>query len=192
MRSTVKVALVIGSLLVSSSALAATPYPNLTSGGNKWRMSAYNDLTSTHSALAIHEVCFSASAANGMGVTGNWGALTFTGWDGRYYQEGDQLRMTGDYASNVGHDHMACEFFSANLATCIWDEWREQAPGYGTIVGWARMKMERVGTCNVPAATVAAVQSTLERQTVDGQKVVDPMQKGQESIKDYQLRTGSE
>jgi hypothetical protein len=189
MSFTVKAALVIGSLMISSSVLAATPYPNLTSGGGKWRITAYNDTTTGHSQLTTHELCFSNYTANGTGVTGNWGALTFSSWDGRYYQEGDKLRMTGDFGSNSGHDHMTCEFISASLVNCIWDEWLEQAPGYGTIIGWARAKMERIGTCTVPGPSSAAVP---ERLTVDGESAASPIQKGLESIQQYKLRTGNE
>lgn len=191
MRSTVKVALVIGSLLVSSSALAATPYPNLYTPvgtyGNKWRITRYYDTTSTQALIVSQELCFSNFAANGTGVSGTWKALTFSGWDGRYYQEGDQFRMTGDYGSNTGHDHMTCEFITGNLASCIWDEWNEDA-GYGSHpIMWANATMERIGTCTMPL-TAAAVA---ERITVSGGTAASPGQKGLESVKDYQLRTGN-
>ena len=178
-----KAALVGAGMLVIGSRAVAAPLPNLSTSGNKWRLTNYNDTSTTQPQVTTHELCFATPATAGTGVTGNWKALTFAGWDGRYYQEGDEFRFFGDYASNVGHDFVICNMISNTLAGCTWDEWREDA-SYGIVVTRNNAKMERIGTCTITAAVAP-------RLTADGAEAIDPGAKGQESLKDYQLRTGN-
>jgi len=197
----------ISSLLFSGAALANPPKPNVFDGGNRWHITFYNDSTSTHQQWATQEICFLPYNVVGTSIQGVWYATSFPDWNGRYYQEGDEVKMTGDYARDVGHDHMTLIHTTyggkGSLAFKDWTEWREDRK-YGRIIGWGNARLKRVGYCRVPRGIdqparasalrrlenqAQTISSALpERLTVDGEVATSPGDSKLESIEAYQRR----
>ena len=141
--------LAIGSLLLNGTVLAAPPKPNVVDTGNKWHITYYSDSHSSHGTDGItHELCFLPYTTVGTSIQGTWYATSFPDWNGRYYQEGDEVKMIGDFANDVGHDHMTLIHTTGNggMAFKDWTEWREDGE-FGRIKGWGNAKMVRVGEC---------------------------------------------
>jgi len=38
----------------------------------------------------------------GTSIQGVWYSTSYPDWNGRYYQEGDEVKMTGDFAKDTG------------------------------------------------------------------------------------------
>ena len=136
----------------------AQPKPNVFDGGNMWNITFYNDPAPTHTQWATQRICFLPYATVGTSIQGAWFSLSFPDWNGRYYQEGDEVRMTGDYAQNVGHDHMEFRHDRTDQShhgegSGTWDEWREDA-FFGTVIGWGNTRFVRVGSCLLRSAGV--------------------------------------
>jgi len=93
---------------------SAQPKPNVYDGGNRWKITAFDDSFPEHPEWATQEICFLPYIADATGIQGMWYSLTFPDWNGRYRQEGDEVKMTGDYAKGVGHDHIT-------LYHTVWD-----------------------------------------------------------------------
>lgn len=136
------------------------PKPNVYDGGNKWKITFYNDSTGTHNKWATQEICFLPYTVVGSSIQGIWYSTSFPDWNGRYYQEGDEVKMTGDYARDVGHDHMTLVHTTCDAAGSMvrrvrgmafgdWTEWREDGR-YGRIIGWGNAKLERTGYRRFP------------------------------------------
>lgn len=145
------VAAVAGLALACLPMLAvAQPKPNVFDGGDRWTVTCYNDSASTHTTQATQGICFFPYAALGQGIAGLWYSDTFPDWNGRYYQEGDQVRMHGDYDGNDGHDGMEWEIVSSRTGAGHWTEWRE-TPNPGRTITFCNANWTRVGQCpNVP------------------------------------------
>ena len=94
----------IGSLLLSGATLANPPKPNVYDDGNKWRITFYNDSTSNHTQWATQEICFLPFSSVGTSIQGVWYSTSFPDWNGRYYQEGDEVKMTGNVRVIRGRD----------------------------------------------------------------------------------------
>lgn len=210
------VTVICGSLALAGSVNAQPPMPNVFDGGNMWRITFYNDPSTDHQQWGSQLICFMPYFTVGTSIQGVWYSSTFHDWNGRYYQEGDELKMTGDYAQDIGHDHMTLLHTTYDvpgkinaLAFKDWTEWREDRR-YGQIIGWGNAKLERLGKCRYPYITYDTTQITPEllqkiedevllvsqelpeRLTVDGSVAIFPGQEDLESIADYQARTGTE
>ena len=206
-------AMVCGALALASAA-NAQPLPNVFDGGNLWRITYHNDPATNHQRWGRQLICFMPYTTYGTGISGVWYSLTFRDWNGRYYQEGDELKMTGDYAADIGHDHMTLTHTTYDVPGQViamafkdWTEWREDRR-YGRIIGWGNATLERLGRCRYPftfdsftkmatdqlaeleAEALAFSQELPERLTVKGEIAVEPGQEDLESIEDYQARTG--
>jgi hypothetical protein len=206
----------ISSLLLSGAALSHPPEPNVFDGGNKWRITFYNDSTVNHQQWATQEICFLPYAVVGTSIQGSWYSTSFPDWNGQYYQEGDEVKMTGDYANDVGHDHMTLLHTTYDapgqtrgMAFKDWTEWREDGK-FGNIIGWGNAKLERAGKCpsfiaNLPNLRLQSPDlrkfeleaqeislSLPDRLTVQGEIARFPGQSDLESLDDYQRRTGVE
>lgn len=204
----------ISSLSFSGAALSDPPKPNVFDGGNKWHITGYIDHTSNHTQVATQEICFLPYIVVGTSIQGSWYSTSFPDWNGRYYQEGDEIKMTGDYAEDVGHDHMTLLHTTYDVPGQVrgmafkdWTEWREDG-AYGNIIGWGNAKLERVGKCHLFTADLPRLQlgdlrefereaeeislSLPDRLTVKGEIARSPGQSDLESLADYQGRTGVE
>ncbi len=196
----------IASLLLSGTALANPPKPNVFDGGNKWRITFYNDSTSTHTQWATQEICFLPYSVVGTSIQGVWYSTSFPDWNGRYYQEGDEVKMTGDYAKDVGHDHMTLVHTTYDVPGRVrgmafkdWTEWREDGK-FGNIIGWGNATMVRAGRCAYPkfsndkAALENEAQklssSLPERLTAKGEIAQSPGQPDLEALDNYLQRAG--
>jgi hypothetical protein len=201
-------------ILGTSLVQAAIPKPNVFDGGNRWKITYYNDPSVGHGQWATQVVCFLPYAQVGTSIQGAWYSLTFPDWNGRYYQEGDEVKMTGDYAKDVGHDHMTLFHTTVEwknnpkgMAFKDWTEWREDG-AYGRIIGWGNARLVRDGRCpisghisdvrNLSAEEVKRFEveadqfskSLPERLTKSGEIARFPGQSRLESIDTYLKRTG--
>ena len=204
----------MSSFLFCGAASATPPQPNVFDGGNKWRITFYNDSTDNHDQWATQNLCFMPYAIVGNSIQGTWYSTTFPDWNGRYYQEGDELKMTGDYANDVGHDHMTLQHTTYDVPGQVrgmafkdWTEWREDG-AYGNIIGWGNAMIVRAGKCSFPHSfdipEILAPEeikfldrqaleisfSIPDRLTVEGKTASYPGQTDLESIENYQRRTG--
>jgi hypothetical protein len=163
--------------LVVLPALATPPQPNVFDGGNRWDITAFDDSSPSHTQLATQGVCFLPYVPTGTGVSGKWYSVTFPNWHGLYYQEGDRVTMTGDYAQNVGHDGIEFDIAGVSptsLSTGHWKEWRENA-GYGFIIGWANARLVRVARTRCPfVGTVGTADTQLEELALEFSRNVPP------------------
>ncbi|MDJ0825006.1 MAG: hypothetical protein QNJ16_05825 [Rhodobacter sp.] len=191
--------------LLGASYAAAQPKPNVFDGGNRWEITYFNDPASDHTQWATQIICFMPYAPLGTGITGAWYSLSFPDWNGRYYQEGDEVKMTGDYARDVGHDHMTLYHTTfdnpderrGGMAFKDWTEWREDG-SFGRIIGWGNARLVRVGRCpfeEVEGREAMEVMEALSlkvapRLRLDGKEAESPGEEGQESLEQYQERTG--
>lgn len=196
----------IGSLLLSATVLANPPKPNVFDGGNKWHITFYNDSTSTHTRWATQEICFLPYSEVGTSIQGVWYSTSFPDWNGRYYQEGDEVKMTGDFAKDVGHDHMTLVHTTYDVPGRVrgmafkdWTEWREDGK-FGRIIGWGNATMVRAGRCAYPkfSNNKAALEneaqklssSLPERLTAKGEIAQSPGQPDLEALDTYLQRAG--
>ncbi len=158
-------------VMVGGSVSTAAPMPNVYTSGNLWNITFYNDPASGHAEWATQAICFSPPTTVGTSIQGFWFSLSFPDWNGRYYQEGDEVRMTGDYAQDVGHDHMEFRHDETDAAKRgeghgTWDEWREDGK-FGSVIGWGNTRLARKGYCfphgftATSAGLVGAFESTL-------------------------------
>lgn len=138
------------SLLTSAATYANPPYtPDLTTQGNRWLITAYNDASPVHTQWATQGICFYPTGFNGTHQQYAWVSDTFPNWNGRAVQEGDQVFMHGDYATDIGHDGMTWELTtvsSRDTGFGHWEEWREDAR-LGRTIGFANTRLVRVGKC---------------------------------------------
>lgn len=189
------VLIALSSLLFLGIALAEPPRPNVYDGGNRWNITYYNDPAGNHQQWATQEICFLPYSIVGTSIQGTWYSTSFPDWNGRYYQEGDEIKMTGDYARDVGHDHMTLIHTTVDprngLAFKDWTEWREDG-GYGRIIGWGNAILKRMGTCKkfIEAEALKISASLPERLRIDGRIAASPGDADLESIEEYQCRAG--
>ncbi|MCP4155668.1 MAG: hypothetical protein GY757_48535 [bacterium] len=195
--------IITGSLLFSSNTVLASPKPNVYKDGNKWEITFYDDSSDKHNQWATQEICFLKYHKKGTGIEGVWYSTSYPDWNGLYYQEGDEVKMTGDFANDTGHSHMTLIHTTYDwlkkgikgMAFKDWTEWWEDG-SYGKIIGWGNAKMERVGYCKHKSkikVDVNSLSSSLpERLTVDGDIAVSPAETNLESIEEYKLRNGIE
>ncbi len=92
-----------------SSPAAPTDDPDLTTGGNRWTITAYNDASPVHDQWATQGICFRFIGTVGTHNRYEWWSDTFPDWNGIATQEGDEIFMHGDYANDVGHDGIRVE-----------------------------------------------------------------------------------
>jgi len=201
------------SLLVSNIALSA-PKPNVFDGGNEWLLTFFDDDANTHTQWGTQRICFMPYIEKNNSIQGVWYSTSFHDWNGRYYQEGDEVKMTGDYAKDVGHDHMTLQHTTVEfpikyglkngLAFKDWTEWREDGK-YGKVIGWGNARMIRTGkkcglinlvdledTTLVKELSSEALNKsheTPERLTTKGEVAQFPAQPDLESIEEYDKRT---
>lgn len=215
--------LFIISLVFSGAVLAhpfTPPQPNVFDGGNNWLITYYNDPAPDHRRWATQSICFLPysqflpASQNGTGISGVWFSNSFNDWNGRYYQEGDELKMTGDFANNRGHDHMTLQHTTykgpvqkePDVAFKDWTEWVEDQR-WGRVIGWGNAKLVRRGRCPFPTFPLkgksnVTSQEQLEewahkqslamppRLTVNGAVAESPGQADLESLEEYERRTG--
>ena len=184
---------------------AQVPKPNVYDGGNRWLITGFIDQTPDHQEVATQVICFGPYVNYGTGITGVWYSLSFPDWNGIYYQEGDEVKMTGDYAKDVGHDHMTLFHTTYDhpqkprgMAFKDWTEWREDG-AFGRIIGFANARMTRSGRCPHPKGVGAAMEKRVLELSLkipprlmkdSKEEAKNPGDHGQESLETYFKRTG--
>ena len=217
-------ALVCGTLALAATANAAQltiapplpkPMPNVVDGGNMWLLTGYVDWSNNHQPQGTHIICFLPPRMNINGrLLGSWYSMTFSDWNGIYYQEGDEIKMTGDFRHELGHDHLTLYHTTydepgraGGIAFKDWTEWLG-GPTFGDFVLWGNAKMERIGKCRFPfdldeypnpdMGTILRLeqqalefsQTLPERLETDGDIAPFPSSQDMESVKTYLERNG--
>jgi hypothetical protein len=138
--------------LVTSVSIAQPPRPNVYNDGNRWHITFFNDPTTIHQQWATQTLCFLPYSIVGTSIQGKWYSTTYPDWNGLYYQEGDEVKMTGDFWHDTGHDHMTLFHTTVEpkgMAFKDWTEWGED-DDYGFIFGWGNARLIRDGYCWLP------------------------------------------
>lgn len=162
-----RIAVVCGLFLVLSigSPLFAQPRPNVVDGGNRWLISGFDDASPNHTFLASHQICFFATGMNGTHFIGDWFALAFPNWRGRWAQEGDRLVMHGEFGDRRGHDAMVIDLFAGTTpndeGAGQWTEWIEVNPIDRT-QRFATARLQRVGGCSPPPGITDVAKASKE------------------------------
>lgn len=142
----------LGALLLGSSQVFAQPqhFPavdNLGGAATLWRITFYDDTAINHSQWATQDICFVQGPVQGSNTTGYWYSTTYNRWIGRYRQEGDQVKMIGDFWKGPGNDAMSWEIAVADReGTGNWEEWVEDG-GYGNWLAKGNAKFVKLGPC---------------------------------------------
>ena len=130
---------------------APTDKPDLTTGGNRWTITFYDDASPNHDEWATQGICFRFIGTVGTHNRYEWWSDTFPDWNGIASQEGDQIFMHGDYAGDVGHDGIEWSIVTSsakNIGAGHWFEWREDSK-FGRTIGFGNTLLNRVGRCTI-------------------------------------------
>ncbi|MGB7925675.1 MAG: hypothetical protein WCF57_20720 [Pyrinomonadaceae bacterium] len=133
-------------------ASAQTPRINVFDNGNRWLITGYYNCSPVHQQAATQGICFLPYVQDGTCITGIWYSDTFGGWSGRYSQEGDRLRMHGNWGNDVGSDGMIIDLYAGTSprdeGAGTWTEWFNGGP-YGMTVAFGNARLRRVGRCQI-------------------------------------------
>ena len=150
--------------LLSTTAQASPPHrPDLTTGGNRWTITFYDDSSPAHNRWATQGICFYATSAVGTHQRYVWISDTYPDWNGVATQEGDQIDMHGDFQwpylqqKDGGHDGMSWDIVTndrANQGSGHWHEWVENG-SFGNTIGFGNAQLQRVGSCRFATAREA-------------------------------------
>jgi hypothetical protein len=146
--------LFLGILGLPWHAAAQVPRPNVVDGGNRWLITSYPDCDVVHPQWATQGICFLPYKACGAcGIQGAWYSDTYSGWRGRYMQEGDRILMHGNWDRFGGSDGMVIDLFAGasprDEGAGQWTEWLN-ASSHGTPDFFFNTRLLRVGKCQMP------------------------------------------
>jgi hypothetical protein len=171
------------SLLAVSSLSYAYPRhdPNVYDKGNLWSITFHNDDSVNHDRWATQRICFlpyTFPAAGETHIKGKWYSTTYPNWNGYWQQEGDEVKMLGNYANGAGNDVMSFDVVTGKYNTLVttpantvidtvgaghWTEWRDTGVNSSFHV-FGNTLMQRVGKCQVPKTQTALDLTLLARQ----------------------------
>jgi len=155
----------MGIIVLVGQASAQIPRPNVFDGGNKWRITAFDDRSPVHQEWGSQGVCFLPYAVTGTHIGGIWYSDTYPGWTGRYSQEGDRVLMHGNWGNDAGSDGMVIELFAGTSPRDVgagqWTEWFN-AGTHGSTVGFLNTRLVRIGKCTLPTGVDPAKMSEAE------------------------------
>jgi hypothetical protein len=112
-----------------------------------WNFQAYNDNSPNLAAMGNQNICFLAN--------GTWFGTTFPGWNGRWFQKGnnaagngDRVRLVGNWANGAGNDSAEIHFMNLTQMDGGWHEWTD---GFGAVL-WLQIIGRKIGNfCPLPA-----------------------------------------
>ncbi len=181
------------SLLVATNLSHAYPRhdPNVYDNGNLWTITFHDDDSVNHNQWATQRICFTPytlPAAGQTHIKGKWYSTSYPNWNGYYQQEGDEVKLLGNYANGVGNDGISFDIVTTGKSTTIgaghWVEWRDS--------GWAspfhvfgNALLQRIGKCNVPHTPITKADLALlareikPRSLLTGGTAEFPIQQGQ-------------
>ncbi|HEX8687073.1 MAG TPA: hypothetical protein VF654_11240 [Pyrinomonadaceae bacterium] len=164
-------------VVFAGRAAAQVPKPNVFDGGNRWLITAYDDTSPIHQQWATQGICFLPYGIVGTNIQGVWYSDTFPNWRGRYSQEGDHLRMHGNWANFGGSDAMELDLYAGpsprDVAAGHWTEWWNFGT-FGTTVGFANAGLRRVSKCPLPTNADTLSQAELEAYSLERSRSVSP------------------
>ncbi len=155
--------IVVGTALFLSVSVAfAYPRhdPNVYDKGNLWSITFHDDDSVAHNQWATQRICFlpySAPLAGQTQIKGTWYSTTYPNWHGHYRQEGDSVKMVGNFWSGKGNDSMTWDIVTSaphtglgvklnTLGAGHWTEWGDNG-SVGPIYGFGNALFQRVGYC---------------------------------------------
>ena len=141
----------LAAAVTAAPGIAEAQQPDLVSAGNRWTITAFNDESPNHDQWATQGLCFRSVGFFGTHQRDEWWSDTFPDWNGIASQEGNEVVLHGDYASDVGHDAVVFNVVSStprNVGAGKWVEWREDST-FGRTIGFANALLNRVGRCQI-------------------------------------------
>lgn len=158
-------------------AARAVPLPNVFDYGNRWIITAYDDTSTIHQQMGSQGICFLPYVTVGTNIQGAWYSDTYPNWRGRYSQEGDHVRMHGNWANFGGSDGIEIDLYAGTSPKDVggghWTEWWNFGT-YGTTVAFANAGLRRVGKCALPTTADTMTQADLEAYGVERSRSVSP------------------
>jgi hypothetical protein len=143
----------LAALVLAAGGQAFAQAPNNPVG--LWTVQGWVDNAAAMPPAGVQNICFLAN--------GTWFSPTFAGWNGLWFQKGnnaagngDRVRIIGNYANNVGNDGAEVDFTNLRLMVGTWSEWRDGFP----FVFWGRVTLTRIGNCVAPPAGAIQPQSS--------------------------------
>lgn len=151
-------------LLSVSTAVFAYPNhdPNVVKGGNLWTITFHNDDSVGHTQWATQRICFLPFVLPGPGQTqlkGRWYSTSYPNWHGHYRQEGDSVKMVGNFWGGKGNDGITWDIVTSDIHTGLgvklrtvgaghWHEWGDNGR-FGPVYGFGNALFQRVGKCQI-------------------------------------------
>jgi hypothetical protein len=176
--------------------IKAQPQPNVYDSGNRWIVNAYQDCDARHTYQATQGLCFLPYKKCGScaSITGYWYSDTFPNWRGGYMQEGDNLKIHGNWhwpnKPFAGSDGAFLDLFSGTSpqdeAAGEWIEWLNSGT-YGTPEIYVNVRLRRVGKCELPHGVDAARMSEtdLEKLSIELSGKVKPRLRKDGKVAEY-------
>jgi len=116
-------------------------------GGTLWQITFYDDTAPAHTPWATQRICVFNLGVAGSNTVGLWYSTTYNRWIGRFRQEGDEVKMIGDFWKGPGNDSIDWEIAVGDREGFgHWEEWIEDGL-YGAWVAKGNTKLVRIGTC---------------------------------------------
>ncbi|MCP4493533.1 MAG: hypothetical protein GY820_40450 [Gammaproteobacteria bacterium] len=167
------------SFLVTSTFAYPRHDPNVYDGGNLWTITFHNDDSVAHTQWATQRICFLPYTAPGAGQTqikGRWYSTSYPNWHGHYRQEGDSVKMVGNFWNGYGNDGITFDIVTSHPHTGLrykhytvgaghWNEWGDNGR-FGSVFGFGNTILERVGKC-LTFSDIALSTSTREAEALD-------------------------
>jgi hypothetical protein len=147
-----KILVGLGTSLLLQASINAAPqhYPAADLPGNPntlWRITFYDDTSNVHPAWGVQDICMIQTGVQGSNTVGRWYSTTYNNWIGAWRQEGDQVRMIGNFWGGKGIDNMNWEITATDKEGYgHWDEWVQNG-SYGSWHGKGNTKMVKLGNC---------------------------------------------
>jgi len=160
-------------LLISAPAYAVPqhfPAADLPAwGGTLWQITFYDDTASGQTQWATQNICLVQTGVQGSNTIGTWYSTTYRRWIGRFRQEGDQVRMIGDFWYGPGNDSIDWEITVRDKEGFgHWEEWIEDG-FYGSWVAKGNTKLVKInGGCfpfNTTGLANGKVETLVEEQS---------------------------
>ena len=189
------------SFLLSCVAVSALAYPkhdpNVYDRGNLWTITFHDDDSVAHSQWATQRICFLpyvAPAAGQTQIKGRWYSTSYPNWHGHYRQEGDSVKMVGNFWNGRGNDGITFDIVTSDPNTGLgvrhrtigaghWHEWGDNGR-FGPVYGFGNAILERVGKCHIVKQTDIDTINIDVRMLKDGREAEYPQQPGQLPLKE--------
>ncbi len=119
-------ALFAGALIYSNAYAVPQHLPAadpLGGGYTKWELTFSDDTHPSHPQGVTQTLCLLQTSPQGTNTVGRW-VGSFPGWTGAWRQEGDQVRMIGQFWQGKGQDFITWEIGQNGAeGQGHWDEW---------------------------------------------------------------------